>query len=301
MNAGAVFPAADACAAEPPFLVRRPPPSLTGPLVFASPHSGRVYPARMMAASLLDGAAIRRSEDAFVDQLIAGGVDQGAVILAATHARAFIDLNRAPYELDQEMFADALPAFAQSRTARVAAGLGAIARIVAEGHEIYNRKLTFAEAQARIADIHQPYHAALGALVGEALDRHGVALLVDWHSMPAAATRAVGRDGCDMVLGGRFGAACAPAVTGAVESALTRMGYRVARNVPYAGGYTTELYGQPSHGKHGLQIEINRALYLDEATVEPHAGFDRLRRDLEEVFATLAKVAAALAGSAPGS
>ena len=248
----------------------------------------------MMDASLLDGADIRRSEDVFVDDLIAGGTEHGAVILAATHARAFVDLNRAPYELDPAMFADALPDFALSQTPRVAAGLGSIARIVAEGHEIYARKLTFAEAEARIEGVHRPYHAALRALVDGAAARYGAVLLVDWHSMPAAAARPIRRDGCDVVLGDRFGAACAPAVIEAAERALTRMGYRVMRNTPYAGGYTTEFYGRPTQGVHALQIEINRSLYLDEATFEPNVGFGRLKSDLEEVFADLAAISASL-------
>jgi len=290
MNAGAVFPAARASQAEPPFMLR-PPVGAAGPLVFASPPSGRLYPAEMMAASRLDAAEIRRSEDAFVDDLIAGGVDHGAAVLSATYARAFIDLNRAAYELDPQMFADTLPGFAQSQTARVAAGLGSIARIVAEGQEIYNRKLTFAEAEARIDQVHRPYHAALRELVESALVAHGAVLLIDWHSMPAAAARPTGGD---MVLGDRFGAACDPAVTQAAERALTGLGYRVTRNTPYAGGYTTELYGQPAQRMHALQIEINRGLYLDEKTVEPSAGFSRLKADLDLAFAELAIAAAAL-------
>jgi len=247
-----------------------------------------------MEASRLDGAAIRRSEDAFVDRLIEGGLDHGAILILATHARAFVDVNRAPYELDPAMFADALPDFAQSDTVRVAAGLGSIARIVAEGHEIYTRKLTFAEAEARIDAVHRPYHAALAAEADRLIARRGAVLLVDWHSMPAAAARPVGRDGCDVVLGDRFGASCAPMVTEAAEAILIRLGYRVARNAPYAGGYTTEIYGQPGEGRHALQIELNRALYMDEATVTPHAGFARLKSDLDQVFAALATVAGQL-------
>jgi len=252
MNAGAVLPAAAAHLAEPSFCLRRPPAPSATPLVFASPHSGRHYPAELMQASVLDRSEIRRSEDAFVDQLIEAGLSHGAAILTATYARAFVDVNRAPYELDPAMFADGLPAYAQADTARVAAGLGSIARIVAEGREIYARKLTFAEAEARIEAVHRPYHATLSGLMAEAHARHGKVLLVDWHSMPAAATRSVGQGGCDMVLGDRFGAACAPAVTQAAQDSLTALGYRVARNTPYAGGYTTELYGRPAQGVHAL-------------------------------------------------
>jgi len=264
-----------------------PPPT---PLVFASPHSGRVYPEDMMSAAALDALSIRRSEDALVDDLIAAAPGLGAAVIAASYARAYIDLNREPFELDPAMFADELPEFARARTARVAAGLGAIARVVSEGQEIYRRKLTFAEARQRIEDAHRPYHRALEGLLAEALAAHGVAILIDWHSMPAAAARAGGRDKpCDMVLGDRFGAACAGLLTATVEKELEGMGYRVARNTPYAGGYTTEHYGRPARRTHALQIEINRALYLDEATLSPTRGFARLKADLERLTEALAR------------
>jgi N-formylglutamate amidohydrolase len=262
-----------------------PPPT---PLVFASPHSGRLYPDDMMAAAALDAHAIRRSEDVLVDDLIGRAPELGAPVIAARYARAYIDLNREPFELDPGMFADELPAFARARTARVAAGLGSIAKVVSEGQEIYARKLTFAEARARIERAHRPYHAALLQLVREAQAAHGFAILIDWHSMPAAAARA-GRDlPSDFVIGDRFGASCAGVLTGRVERELEALGYRVARNSPYAGGYTTEYYGRPTRRVHALQIEINRALYLDEANLEPTGGFQRLKGDLERVTASLA-------------
>jgi N-formylglutamate amidohydrolase len=286
---------------EAPFVVHRVGPAARSPLVFASPHSGRCYPPDMMAASLLDASAIRQSEDAFVDELILGAVDHGAAVIAASYARAYIDVNREPYELDASMFEDELPAFARGRSARVAAGLGSIARIVAEGHEIYSRKLTFAEARQRIERVHRPYHDALAGLLAQARSAFGLAVLIDWHSMPSAAARTYGQSGdsgaragmsgagsCDLVLGDRFGTACAPKVTALVERELEAMGYRVARNAPYAGGYTTEFYGKPMSRSHALQIEINRGLYLDEASLEPTEGFVRLKSDLERVFAALA-------------
>ena len=263
-----------------------PPPT---PLVFASPHSGRFYPADMRAASALDPQAIRRSEDAFVDDLIAAAPGLGASLIAARCARAYIDLNREAFELDAGMFSDDLPEFARARTARVAAGLGAIARVVSEGQEIYARKLTFAEARARIEWAHRPYHGALARMIAEAHRAHGFAILIDWHSMPAAAARAGGRElPCDMVLGDRFGAACAGLLTSRVERELQAMGYRVARNSPYAGGYTTEHYGRPAKRIHALQIEINRALYLDEARLSPTSGFEKLKANLESLTIALA-------------
>lgn len=270
-----------------------PPPT---PLVFASPHSGRFYPPQMMAVSALDSEAIRRSEDAFVDTLIDGATTHGATLLSARYARAYIDVNREPYELDPAMFEDELPEFARGRTARVAAGLGSIARIVAEGQEIYTRKLTFAEARRRIETVHQPWHAKLSELLAEAKAAFGCALLVDWHSMPSAAAsgEAYGggrrRRACDMVLGDRFGAACAPSVTSLVERELEAMGYLVARNAPYAGGHTTEHYGRPAEKTYALQIEINRAIYLDEASMRPNHGFERLKKDLGRLSAALAAI-----------
>jgi N-formylglutamate amidohydrolase len=186
------------------------------------------------------------------------------------------------------MFEDELPAFAKARTARVAAGLGAIARIVCEGQEIYARKLTFAEAEGRVREVHQPYHAALTALIAETKAQRGLAILIDWHSMPAAAARGRAGEPCDMVLGDRFGAACSSAVTGLVERELIAMGYRVARNTPYAGGYTTEHYGRPGRKVHALQIELSRALYFDEAALKPTTGVARLKADLARLFAALA-------------
>jgi N-formylglutamate amidohydrolase len=301
MNAGRPPPAAEPALAEPPFLLERPRPETATPLVFASPHSGRCYPPDMMAASALDAAEIRRSEDAFVDRLIAGAVEHGASVLQAGYARAYVDVNREPYELDPSMFEDELPEFARGRSPRVAAGLGSIARIVAEGQEIYARKLTFAEARRRIETVHAPYHATLERMVAEAVRRFGFAVLIDWHSMPSAAARTFGQSGdprsagnCDVVLGDRFGTACSGAITSAVESELEAMGYRVTRNAPYAGGYTTETYGRPVRHRHALQIEINRALYLDEASLKPHLGFERLRADLQRVFAALKRCCAGL-------
>lgn len=293
MNAWEPLAADDPAQRQTAYVVSRamadgaPPPT---PLVFASPHSGRLYPDDLMAAAALDAQAIRRSEDAFVDELISGAPALGAAVITARLARAYVDVNREPFELDSTMFAEELPEFARSRTARVAAGLGAIPRVVSEGQEIYSRKLTFAEASGRIEGAHRPYHAALARLLGEAHAAHGFAILVDWHSMPAAAARANGRDRpCDMVLGDRFGAACSGLLPSRVDRELAGLGYRVARNTPYAGGYTTEFYGRPARRTHALQIEINRSLYLDEAKLAPTAGFQRLKRDIEQLTLGLAQ------------
>jgi N-formylglutamate amidohydrolase len=298
-EAGAVHAVASATSvagpaelAEPAFRIVRPPSGVaTTALVFASPHSGRIYPASLMAASHLDAAAIRQSEDCFVDQLVGAAPGHGVTLIVARLARAWLDLNREPWELDPAMFEDELPAFARAHTARVAAGLGAIARIVGEGCEIYRRKLTFAEAQSRVAGVHQPYHGALSELIAAARRRHGVSVLIDWHSMPSAATPPAGGGGaCDIVLGDRFGSAASPAVSRRVETEFKALGYRVARNAPYAGGYTTETYGRPARGVHAVQVEVNRALYLDEAGLTPSAGFGALKADLDRLAGRLAAV-----------
>ena len=274
-----------------PYRLERPAASAAAtPVIFASPHSGRIYPPSMLAAAQLDACDIRRSEDAHVDMLIAAAVDHGHTVLCAQFARAYIDVNREPWELDPAMFADELPAFARARTARVAAGLGAIARIVREGQEIYARKLTFAEAEARVRSVHEPYHAALAALIAETKARFGLAVLVDWHSMPASATGGPAGDPCDVVLGDRFGSACASGLTRLVERALEAMGFMIARNAPYAGGYTTTLYGRGVAGCHALQIEISRALYLDESSLKLTQRAGRLTRNLGRFFRVLADV-----------
>lgn len=264
-----------------------PPPTA---LVFASPHSGGVYPPDMVEAARLPVETLRASEDAFVDRIIAGAPALGAGVILARLARAYVDLNREPWELDPAMFDEDLPDYAQGRTARVAAGLGAIPRVAGEGRPIYARKLTFAEARDRIELAHRPYHDALDRQLAAARAAHGSAILIDWHSMPAAAARGLrGRGGsCDIVLGDRFGAACSPKLTGLVERELEALGYRVVRNAPYAGGYTTEHYGRPAKRTHALQIEINRALYMDEETREPTEGLVKLTADAETLTRALA-------------
>jgi N-formylglutamate amidohydrolase len=274
-------------APEAPFHLELSQREHVSPVVFASPHSGRFYPADMGAAAAVTWSAIRRSEDAHVDWLLARAPRHGFALICATYGRAYVDLNRAPDELDPAMFADPLPPGARPRTARVAAGLGAIARVAGEGLALYDRKLSWEEAQARLERVHRPYHAALQRLLARTLERFGRAILIDWHSMPSAAVKIGGRPGPDFVLGDRFGAACDGELTTLVERQLKGLGFTVARNAPYAGGYTTETYGRPGQGVHALQIEVNRALYLDEATMAPNAGASLLEDALERLFQQL--------------
>ena len=280
-------PAAATLSPPAPFDVRLPD-AITGPLVFAAPHAGRYYPADLDAAA--DLLSLRRLEDGLVDQLVADAPDLGAPLLCARYVRAYIDVNRDPCELDADMFSDALPPHAGRRTPRVCAGLGLIARVAGEGRDIYARKLTYAEAARRLDLIHRPYHQALRSLLDDTHHRCGRAVLIDWHSMPSAAAATAadrGRRGADFILGDRYGAACHPALPQFIETALRDMGYAATRNTPYAGGYTTEYYGRPEQGRHALQIEINRALYLDEKTLKPTDDFARLKRRLNSLISHL--------------
>lgn len=278
---------------HPPVEIVRPPRP-TAPLVFSSPHSGNVYPAAFVAASRLDPLMLRRSEDAFVDELFAAAPGCGAPLLKARFPRALIDPNREPYELDPGMFAEDLPEYVNRSSPRVGAGLGTIARIVASGAEIYNGKLAFAEAEARIEQLYRPYHAALTELVDEVLDRSGQAWLIDCHSMPAIGgplDRDPGKRRVDFVLGDAHGASCAPWLIDWAHSYLRGMGYSITRNDPFAGGFITRHYGRPVKGCHALQIEINRRLYMDEEHIERSAGFAKLARDLGRFIEAAADMA----------
>lgn len=270
------------------------PVSRTIPLVFASPHSGRDYPPEFLADARLDPLSLRRSEDSFVDELFASAPEFGAPLLAATFPRAFCDPNRESWELDPAMFEDALPEWVNSSSARVSAGLGTIARIVASGETIYRRKLRFAEAAGRVHDYWQPYHGRLAELIAATTRDFGVCLLIDCHSMPAIGASA---RGAEFVLGDAHGTSCAPHLTRLVERVLSELGYSVRRNEPYSGGYTTRHYGRPRQGVHALQIELARSLYMDETRIERLPRFAAVQRDLRALIAALAAAApAALAG-----
>lgn len=269
------------------------------PIVVASPHSGHDYPAEFVAAARLDPLALRRSEDAHVDALFAGVGALGVPLVKALFPRAYLDPNREAFELDPDMFADRLPGYVNTRSPRVAAGLGTIPKVVAQGAEIYRGKLHFADALDRIERLYGPYHAALRALVDETRATFGHAVLLDAHSMPSAGSvrgEARSSTAIDIVLGDRHGAACAPVVTEAAQSWLRGRGYVVACNTPYAGGFTTRHYGRPRQGVHALQIELNRALYMDEPTMTPLAGFAALAADMTQLVAALGAIDLGAAG-----
>ena len=261
------------------------------PLVLASPHSGTEYLADFLAASRLDPFALRRSEDSFVDELFGAAPRLGAPLLSARFPRAYVDVNREAYELDPGMFSDALPGFVNAGSLRVRMGLGTIARIVASGEEIYTEKLRFAEAKRRIEFLYRPYHQVLRQLVEDTEARFGGCLIVDCHSMPSGACSDCGQSGADIVLGDCHGTACAPEIVEAARRFLADRGFAVAINAPYAGGFTTAHYGCPSVHRHALQVEINRALYMNERSYHRKPYFARLAQDLAELVERLGRVA----------
>ena len=263
------------------------PGEQTVPFVFNSPHSGRYYPQDFLDATSLDKSEIRRSEDLLVDRLFAPIVRLGAPLMSAVYPRAYLDVNREPYELDPKMFSGRLPSYANVRSLRVAGGLGTIPRVVSDAASIYWRPLTVEEGLARIERIYRPYHDTLRRLLAQTHVAFGIAILIDCHSMPSNIRGGPARLRPDFVLGDRFGASCMPELTDCAAATLQRLGYTVVRNKPYAGGFITEHYGRPSRGLHALQIEINRGLYMDEQRLEPHRGFQRLSSDLRVLAQSL--------------
>ena len=256
------------------------PVSVVSPAVFASPHSGRLYPKGFLETCSAATLDMRRIEDAYVDRLLADVHESGSPVICGLVARAFVDLNRAESEMDPGMFEDPSPGWYAQRSPRVDAGLGCIPRVAFNGTPIYSRKLKRDEADRRLEQVYKPYHRALEALLKRAQAMFGQAWLIDCHSMPAEAES---HRSPDIVIGDRFGASCSAGLADFVESLFRARGYTTARNSPYAGGYATLAHGQPSLGRHALQIELRRRLYLDEAKVEPHEGFLTLRRHMGEI------------------
>ncbi len=261
------------------------------PLVMASPHSGRDYPAAFLAASRLTLAQLRRAEDAFVDDLLDDVI--GVPVLRARHGRAFLDLNRAEDELDPAMF-EGPPPLPPRITDRVSAGLGVLPRVASQGMDIYRRRIPSVEAEARLARLHRPWHARIAELLARAQARHGHAILIDCHSMPKPA----GTMPPQIVIGDRFGTSAAPALVALIERHFRAAGWRVARNSPYAGGHTTEFHGAAAAGIHAVQIEIDRSLYMDSHRLARHDGFTTVATQMAGL-AKLLVTAAPMLGLGP--
>jgi N-formylglutamate amidohydrolase len=275
-------PLRDDLKAQPYRLIR--PAEQRVPFVFSSPHSGSLYPRSLVAASRLSAMTLRRSEDAFVDELFAEASVCGAPMLAARFPRAYLDVNRSPAEIDAEMFDGALSMAIDPASPRVNAGLGVIPRVVRDGAEIYRHKLPPQEAEDRLVHFYKPYHTALAMLVKETVARFGTAVVIDCHSMPSAAAVP------DVVLGDRYGMSAAPLLVRHAERAFEAQGFAVARNVPYAGGYTTLQHGRPAKGAHALQIEINRALYLNEERIERGPRFSQVQKRIAAALHALCAI-----------
>lgn len=269
---------------ERPFTLYQPALQVV-PVIVDVPHAGRRYPQAFAEASRLPLRALRKSEDAYVDLLFSQAVALGAPLLVAEFPRAYLDANREPYELDPRMFEGRLPGFANTRSLRVAGGLGTIPRIVGEAYEIYPGRIPVEAALARIEELYRPYHAGLRQLVNRTQASFGTCILVDAHSMPSTGLDRDGIAKADIILGDRFGTSASSFIVDAAEAAFARAGLTVTRNRPYAGGFITEHYGAPGSGVHALQIEVSRALYMNEATLEPHAGFAALQKVISAAMA----------------
>jgi N-formylglutamate amidohydrolase len=274
---------------SPPFEITEPA-SWRAPIIFNSPHSGSVYPAEFLEASRIDLPALRRSEDSFMDELIGGLSELGFPTVRVHFPRSYVDVNREPYELDPRMFSGRLPSFANTRSMRVAGGLGTIPRVVGDGQEIYRERLSVDDALVRIEALYKPYHRALRRLINKAHQAFGTVVVVDCHSMPSVGVSRDEPRRPDLVIGDRYGTSCAGLLPDAVEETMSRLGYSVGRNKPYAGGFITEHYGNPASGLHTIQLELNRAIYMDERRRERSPGFARVAAD----FAVLAETLAAI-------
>jgi N-formylglutamate amidohydrolase len=254
------------------------------PLVLASPHSGTELPEGFLAASRLGPAALRRIEDAHVGALLAESAALGVPLLEATHSRAVIDLNRAEDEIDPSMFAG-MVVRTPRLTDRVRRGYGLFPRVAGPNQLIHAGRLPPRLAEERLATLHRPWHTALADGLDRARQRHGYAVLLDIHSMPPLE----GIDPPRLVLGDLNGQSAAPQLVCWLESAFQAEGLKVGRNIPYAGGHTTERHGRPSEGLHCVQLEFDRTLYMEMGSLAPHQGFAPLAALIARVVAGLGR------------
>jgi N-formylglutamate deformylase len=274
---------------SPPFEIVEPA-VWRAPIIFNSPHSGSVYPADFLNAARIDLTTLRRSEDSFMDELIADLSDRGLPTVRVNFPRSYVDVNREPYELDPRMFTGRLPSFANTRSMRVAGGLGTIPRVVGDGQEIYRERLNVDEALGRIEALYKPYHRALRRLINKAHQAFGTVVLVDCHSMPSIGVSRDEPRRPDIVIGDRYGTSCASLLPEMVEDIMSGLGYSIGRNKPYAGGFITEHYGNPASGLHTVQLELNRAIYMDERRRERGPRFAQVVADFGALADVLAEV-----------
>jgi N-formylglutamate deformylase len=266
------------------------PKEWRAPIIFNSPHSGSAYPDAFLNASRIDLATLRRSEDSFMDELIGDLGAAGFAVVRVHFPRSYVDVNREPYELDPRMFAGRLPSFANTRSMRVAGGLGTIPRVVGDGQEIYRERLAVEDALSRIETLYKPYHRALRRLINRVHQSFGTVVVVDCHSMPSIGVSRDEPRRPDLVIGDRYGTSCSPLLADRVEATMGRLGYSVGRNKPYAGGFITEHYGNPASGLHVVQLELNRAVYMDERRREKGPRFAQVAADFARLADALATV-----------
>jgi len=267
----------------PPFEIVEPA-EWRAPIIFNSPHSGSVYPDDFLIASRVDLPVLRRSEDSFMDELVGHLSNRGFPVMRVNFPRCYVDVNREPYELDPRMFSGRLPSFANSRSMRVVGGLGTIPRVVGDGQEIYRERISLDDALERIETLYKPYHRALRRLINRSQQMFGTAVVVDCHSMPSVGLSRDEPRRPDVVIGDRYGTSCTQLLSDRIEETMSRLGYSVGRNRPYAGGFITEHYGNPANGMHTVQLELNRAVYMDERRRERGPRFAQVAAD----FAILA-------------
>jgi len=276
-----------------PFRLRLPRESDRVPVVYDSPHSGRFYPSDFETTPAR--TELRRAEDAYVDELLDGALAYGVAVLDATYPRSYIDLNRASTDIDPELLSEPWPT-PLAPTEKSARGLGLIRRLVVPGVAINARKLSPAEVQARIDNVFRPYHVALDELVESTRAKFGMVWHIDWHSMKSKGN-AMTPDGdvmrrVDAIVSDADGRTASPEVTRFVAYTLRGLGMRVAVNDPYKGGNIVRRIGDPSRHVHSVQVELNRALYLDEQSVTKTTGFVALGRVLEVATREIGVVAA---------
>ena len=284
---------------SPPFEIVEPS-HWRAPIIFNSPHSGSVYPLEFLNASRIDLAALRRSEDSFMDELIGDLSERGFPTVRVNFPRSYVDVNREPYELDPRMFTGRLPSFANTRSMRVAGGLGTIPRVVGDGQEIYRERLSVDDALGRIEALYKPYHRALRRLINKAHQAFGTVILVDCHSMPSVGVSRDEPRRPDIVIGDRYGTSCASLLPDVVEDIMSGLGYSIGRNKPYAGGFITEHYGNPASGLHTVQLELNRAIYMDERRRERGPRFAQVRHRFRRARGRAGAGAARRSRAVPG-
>ena len=274
----------------PGVLWRRYPATAEVPLVFDSPHSGSEYPEDFRFCCPLD--VLRTAEDAYVDELYAAAPELGATLIGAVFPRSYLDANRASDDIDT-LHIDGTWPTPLSPSHRTRAGLGLVRCVARPGIPIYDRRLTAAEVMARVERCHVPYHRVLEETCGRVHRKFGVVWHINCHSMPSQRSGKKGGHCADFVLGDRDGTTCAPEFTDYVAEVLRGCGYTVRINEIYKGVEIVKRQGRPAVNRHSLQIEVDRALYMNQKTLEKTRGFDPLKTDVTFLIEALREFATA--------